>query len=633
MKISRRLAKQYDKALALYNAGELAEAERLLITITEKNPRYEDAWSLLGVINYNNKKLNDGMKCFKLALEINPKSLSAMRNLASMELAQNNNKGALHYFERALKIDPNYPMAHVGMGLIMRESDEFKESLRHFEAAIKKQKSKNGLSKAELLGTYTRLSVMSYISWNYSISKRYLNEGVRYQTDRKEDRTHLAYLWVLAQLLLGENEYKVPAYIQEARKIFAIGDSHILSMHGQIISVKDKKYQVSSRWIEGVKQWHLGKSSEIRYKNQFQTIVNRLPLRSLLIMSAGEIDCRENEGIITAAKKLGKSVASVIKDTVDDYIDYLISTVKEYGHQIIIWGIPASNAELKGVSEEDRSAYLQLLIQFNDYLKTRSIDSGLYFADIFALTNVEGGQGNGEWHIDKRHVKPVAVIKTFEKYLSIPNEKSSFRNTMTEKKLFLHVGCGQKRKDQTSRGFNTHEWKELRFDIDETVEPDIVGTMLDMSAVESESVDAIYSSHNIEHLYPHEIPRALSEFLRVLDPEGFLVLTCPDLQSVAKLIAEDKLTEAAYTAPAGEIAPIDILYGHRPQLARGNLYMAHKCGFTLKVLVGTLQANGFKTVAGKIRGYAPFFDLWVVASKNGMSCEQINKIAGEHFPA
>ena len=32
---------------------------------------------------------------------------------------------------------------------------------------------------------------------------------------------------------------------------------------------------------------------------------------------------------------------------------------------------------------------------------------------------------------------------------------------------FLHIGCGPKRKDQTTRGFNTDDWTELRFDIDE----------------------------------------------------------------------------------------------------------------------------------------------------------------------
>jgi len=61
----------------------------------------------------------------------------------------------------------------------------------------------------------------------------------------------------------------------------------------------------------------------------------------------------------------------------------------------------------------------------------------------------------------------------------------------------------------------TQGWKEIRLDIDPANAPEISGTMLDMSAVAEGSVDAIYSSHNIEHLYPDEIPVALKEFLRV----------------------------------------------------------------------------------------------------------------------
>jgi ubiquinone/menaquinone biosynthesis C-methylase UbiE len=195
-------------------------------------------------------------------------------------------------------------------------------------------------------------------------------------------------------------------------------------------------------------------------------------------------------------------------------------------------------------------------------------------------------------------------------------------------KTFLHVGCGPKRKDRTTAGFA--DWSELRFDIDESVQPDLVGTMTDMSSVSSESVDAVFSSHNIEHLYPHEVPVALSEFLRVLKPDGFAVITCPDLQSVCALVAEDKLTDAAYTSPAGPITPLDILYGHRPPMARGNLYMAHRCGFTKKVLTGTLQSSGFKQVASMQRG-APYFDLWALATKADLSEEALLSLAKSHF--
>jgi SAM-dependent methyltransferase len=197
--------------------------------------------------------------------------------------------------------------------------------------------------------------------------------------------------------------------------------------------------------------------------------------------------------------------------------------------------------------------------------------------------------------------------------------------------ILLHVGCGSKRKNQTTRGFNTPEWQELRLDIDPAVSPDIVGTMTDMRAVASESVDAIFSSHNIEHLYPHEVPLALKEFLRVLHPNGFAVITCPDLQSVCALVAEDKLTEPAYTAPVGPIAPIDILYGYRPALARGNLYMAHRCGFTQKVLTGTLYAAGFARVVAMRRGH-PSYDLWALATKSPMDEGVLRALAAQHLP-
>ena len=205
------------------------------------------------------------------------------------------------------------------------------------------------------------------------------------------------------------------------------------------------------------------------------------------------------------------------------------------------------------------------------------------------------------------------------------------KNSQKTARTFLHAGCGAKHKEQTTPAFNSDAWAELRLDIDENVSPDIVGSMTDMSGVKDASVDAVFSSHNIEHVYPHEVPIVLKEFLRVLKPDGFLVVTCPDLQSVCALVAEDKLTEPAYTSAAGPIAPIDILYGHRPQLAQGNLYMAHHCGFTQKVLTGTLQASGFAMVAAARRA-APFFDLWAVASKTKMEEDALRQLAVEHFP-
>lgn len=203
--------------------------------------------------------------------------------------------------------------------------------------------------------------------------------------------------------------------------------------------------------------------------------------------------------------------------------------------------------------------------------------------------------------------------------------------TVVGQRNFLHVGCGGSSKQQTAPGFRCDDWREIRLDMDPAVAPDVVASMTDMAVVPDAAVDAIYSSHNIEHLYPHEVPLALAEFYRVLKPNGFLVLTCPDLQSICSLVVEDKLDAPAYLTSSGEaIAPLDVLYGHRPSMAQGNLFMAHRCGFTQRTLMNAAQAAGFKIGHSLQRPSA--FDLWFLAFKSEVTMDHLKRQARLYLP-
>jgi len=193
---------------------------------------------------------------------------------------------------------------------------------------------------------------------------------------------------------------------------------------------------------------------------------------------------------------------------------------------------------------------------------------------------------------------------------------------------FLHVGCGPVNKSGIP-GFRNDSWKEIRFDIDKNVKPDIEGTLTDMSQVASGSVDAIYSSHNIEHVYPHEVPIVLNEFFRVLSDDGIVVVICPDLQSVSESVVNDKLCDPLYISPEGPISPIDFIYGSREAIKKGNEYMVRKCGFTYSVLDNFFSDAGFQIRYGGRRREQ--WDLFMVAFKQKKSEEEAKKIANPFF--
>lgn len=196
---------------------------------------------------------------------------------------------------------------------------------------------------------------------------------------------------------------------------------------------------------------------------------------------------------------------------------------------------------------------------------------------------------------------------------------------------FLHVGCGGSTQEHASPGFRGSEWREIRLDMDAAVAPDIVASMTDMAPVPDASVEGIFSSHNIEHLYAHEVPLAFDEFYRVLKPDGFLVLTCPDLRSICSLVVEDKLDAPAYVTPSGEpITPLDVLYGHRRAMAEGNLFMAHRFGFTQRTLMDAARNAGFKIGHSLQRPSA--FDLWLLAFKNEVDMDTLMQQAKVYLP-
>jgi ubiquinone/menaquinone biosynthesis C-methylase UbiE len=130
-------------------------------------------------------------------------------------------------------------------------------------------------------------------------------------------------------------------------------------------------------------------------------------------------------------------------------------------------------------------------------------------------------------------------------------------------------------------------YDEVRLDIDPGCKPDIVASITALGDIGP--FDAVYCSHTLEHLYPHELPVALAEFRRVLKPGGALVAFVPDLEGI------EATEETVYESPCGPITGRDMIYGKISYLA-DSPHMAHHNGFVSATFAQAIEAAGYTGV-------------------------------------
>ncbi len=166
------------------------------------------------------------------------------------------------------------------------------------------------------------------------------------------------------------------------------------------------------------------------------------------------------------------------------------------------------------------------------------------------------------------------------------------------KKRVLNVG-GNSKKILLPNQYDGYE--QMLLDIDAAQAPDVVCDAREMAArLAPAAYDAVYCSHNnIEHYYPHDVPKVLAGFLHVLKEPGFAQVIVPDIEDVMRTcIARGlALEDTLYESNAGPITVHDVIYGFGSEIERsGSDFFAHKTGFTPRSLEAALLKAGFSKV-------------------------------------
>jgi hypothetical protein len=84
-------------------------------------------------------------------------------------------------------------------------------------------------------------------------------------------------------------------------------------------------------------------------------------------------------------------------------------------------------------------------------------------------------------------------------------------------------------------------------------------------------------------------------------------------------------------SPAGPIAALDILYGHRPSLASANGFKAPRTGFTSATLAAALANAGFG--AAMVQRDSATFGLTAIAFRSLPDKEQVARAQAQMLPA
>jgi predicted SAM-dependent methyltransferase len=117
-------------------------------------------------------------------------------------------------------------------------------------------------------------------------------------------------------------------------------------------------------------------------------------------------------------------------------------------------------------------------------------------------------------------------------WLAASEEKKPMTQaTRNSEPLRLHVGGKEKKEG----------WKILNIQAGPDV--DFVGSATELGQFADGSVQAVYASHVLEHLgYKEELPRALTEFHRVLEADGKAMISVPDFETLCRLFLDPRHT-------------------------------------------------------------------------------------------
>ena len=127
----------FEEAKARMKKGDLITAREAVEKALEKNPGYSEAYNLRGVINFQEKKIDDAILDYQKSVDLKPSNYLGQLNLASAFMEKNAWKDAVNPIDKAIQLAPDSSAGYVQRGIIRAALHLIDLSKQDFTNSIK----------------------------------------------------------------------------------------------------------------------------------------------------------------------------------------------------------------------------------------------------------------------------------------------------------------------------------------------------------------------------------------------------------------------------------------------------------------------------------------------------------------
>ncbi|HSY26827.1 MAG TPA: tetratricopeptide repeat protein, partial [Burkholderiaceae bacterium] len=403
----------FNLGIALKAQGNLNEAVASYRRALALNANYIEAHNNLGNALRELGLVEDSLASYRLALALKPDYIEAHNSLIYALRALGRLDEAVECAGRALALKPDFAETHHNLGNVYCDLGDMDQAMIRFQKVRELDPSDLGWHAANWL------AVLHYLEGDVEQCRAMLMATQQAREVHIEEYMHARnyrnYVALLVPYL--EQHRGSNAGLEELPCLHVIGESHSLAAHGAVVDYRERTMRCKAEWILGCKQWHLGNDQANRFKRRFETIMADLPGHSTILLTIGEIDCRPDEGIIAVCKKRPESsLEEVARTTARGYVAYVSRINAQYGHRMIICGVPATNHPLESLEVDTAGQLIHVIRLMNATLKVEALLAGMDFLDVHALTDQGDGIASGDLHIDTIHLLPRAIVEAFARH-------------------------------------------------------------------------------------------------------------------------------------------------------------------------------------------------------------------------